>query len=1037
MFLLNFYMDVLPTDSKSRVSVILVVIESTVLPNMALDREEVLTWMETIREKCQRQQQTIVEKKTARERRETDQEPPEDFRTISIFPTKEDFEKKPFLRENLIGQSYKNLETYLDVQFRLNREDFIKPLKDGIQDYKEGLKNGLEVGKLRNKDIKVYHGARFLYPTITPSGVIYTVQFSMEGLQRIRWENSKRLIFGSLVCFSADNFESFIFGVVRNRDPKALAEGKIDISLSTENNNEFEPDRAETFVMVESSAYFEAYRHVLKSLQDITKDTMPFQQYIVGERKDQADNIDSEAEEDDQEALIIPKVPRYLTVDQEYDLTPLMRPDCQQLGTRVKVMTNRWPPSDSMTFDESQLTAVKNALTRELSIVQGPPGTGKTFIGLKIAEVLLLNQEAWNKTMGPILVLCYTNHALDQFLEGILKFHNTDIVRVGSRSKNEELTNYNLTNLRRRMKQNREVPRDLRNNMSEIYRQMKSSEEEMISVTTKIEVTTKHVLSEKELANVIGKAYETLVEGYHQHTRWKFVEKKKKVDIMSEWLGIGRTVEVTGALQALDLNEVQEEEEAEVDIEEENIEVVGDAEHEENNRRLDIDGEQNDILTELKKKRAKVLDNIEIARSVGDEDDDEENPDDGARGDGGWEITKKERKRRAKKMKKMIQRELGKTSVFSQDEREWVEMILWDLTPEDRWKLYRTWVQDYVRHCEAVWRRCKDFYFGCAERLDEVKELETLHILRGAKVVGMTTTGAARLHSVLKNLNPSIMIVEEATEVLEAHIVASLTKSCQHLILIGDHQQLRPSPTVYELCRTYNLDVSLFERLIRSGVVYDRLDIQHRMLPTISRLLVPHIYQSLADHESVTKYPIMKGVGANMFFIDHNMKESEVHDGHSKVNEHEVEFLAELCRYLLKQNYLPSQITILTTYSGQLFALKKKMPRREFDGVKVSTVDNYQGEENDIILLSLVRSNTQNSIGFLAIDNRVCVALSRAKHALYCIGNFVQLCEKSELWRNIMKYVDNVKMCDRGLKLECQNHPEYSQVMMTTVRFMI
>ena len=59
--------------------------------------------------------------------------------------------------------------------------------------------------------------------------------------------------------------------------------------------------------------------------------------------------------------------------------------------------------------------------------------------------------------------------------------------------------------------------------------------------------------------------------------------------------------------------------------------------------------------------------------------------------------------------------------------------------------------------------------------------------------------------------------------------------------------------------------------------------------------------------------------------------------------------------------------------------ISRKMPRREFEGVRVSSVDNYQGEENDLILLSLVRSNNDNDIGFLKMNNRICVALSRAK----------------------------------------------------------
>jgi helicase required for RNAi-mediated heterochromatin assembly 1 len=69
--------------------------------------------------------------------------------------------------------------------------------------------------------------------------------------------------------------------------------------------------------------------------------------------------------------------------------------------------------------------------------------------------------------------------------------------------------------------------------------------------------------------------------------------------------------------------------------------------------------------------------------------------------------------------------------------------------------------------------------------------------------------------------------------------------------------------------------------------------------------------------------------------------------------------------------------------------------------VYVTVVDNYQGEENDIILLSLVRSNPERRIGFLATENRVCVALSRAKAGLFIVGNMEMLAENSETWQAI------------------------------------
>jgi len=102
----------------------------------------------------------------------------------------------------------------------------------------------------------------------------------------------------------------------------------------------------------------------------------------------------------------------------------------------------------------------------------------------------------------------------------------------------------------------------------------------------------------------------------------------------------------------------------------------------------------------------------------------------------------------------------------------------------------------------------------------------------------------------------------------------------------------------------------------------------------------------------------------------------------SFVNPHEAGIIARLAVYILQQGYPPSKITILTMYSGQRNLIMDKLRRTSHDDareIRVSTVDGFQGEENEIILLSLVRSNSNNSIGFLKTSNRVCVGLSRAK----------------------------------------------------------
>ena len=75
-----------------------------------------------------------------------------------------------------------------------------------------------------------------------------------------------------------------------------------------------------------------------------------------------------------------------------------------------------------------------------------------------------------------------------------------------------------------------------------------------------------------------------------------------------------------------------------------------------------------------------------------------------------------------------------------------------------------------------------------------------------------------RYQSVLQEVKPRVVVVEEAAEVLEGHVITTLSQDCKHLILIGDHKQLRPNPTVYALARKYNLELSLFERMINNGL---------------------------------------------------------------------------------------------------------------------------------------------------------------------------------------------------------------------------
>ena len=253
----------------------------------------------------------------------------------------------------------------------------------------------------------------------------------------------------------------------------------------------------------------------------------------------------------------------------------------------------------------------------------------------------------------------------------------------------------------------------------------------------------------------------------------------------------------------------------------------------------------------------------------------------------------------------------------------------------------------------------------------------------------MTTIGCSKYSTILDQLKFEIVIIEEAAEVLEPHILALLTKNTKRLIMVGDHKQLKPKPYSHELSLKYHFDVSLFERLINNGIYFVSLNYQRRMKPLFANF-VRLIYGEDNYLDKIEKRENIKGITSDMLIITHNELEEEVQGMKSKCNKYEAEYLTKLCSYLLKQGYQSKQITILTFYIGQVMEILSIIKKDSFlkeENIKVTTVDNYQGEENDIILLSLVRSNKDNNIGFLRTFNRVCVAFSRAKLGFYIIGN--------------------------------------------------
>ncbi|GFR83411.1 NFX1-type zinc finger-containing protein 1 [Elysia marginata] len=1020
------------------------------------------------------------------------------FRDLSIIPSAADFDPAQDIevRANKIRGGYENVDEYLDVQFRLLRADLLLPLRESVLQYFAGQE------RPQMKGIRVYTEVRIVRPICNDNGLCFRLSFDVTRTRRVNWSVSQRLKFGSLVCLSADNFATYQCAVVDRNEPRDLERGLVDVQFLVNDNGGagaavdesialFAQARDLRFIMVESPAYFEAYKHVLRGLQNITENTFPFWRYIG---------------ECNQEVL----APRYLreqVAGARYDLRPLVdnsyviKDDVGRQGGAGNLADNAtfipeahvardvdilsldtWPNANTLSLDVSQYVALQSALTREFSIVQGPPGTGKTFLGQKIMKVLLHNRRIWAEPAAggvaadlpggvarrnqpsPILLVCYTNHALDQFLEGMLEFFRGNLVRVGSRSKSEALEEYNLRSLRQRARENRTVPLEIHAAKQQVRFDMKDVKATIHREAAKLEILEREIVKESFLKDFIDP------------NLWRqLTQRSRNQSIINTWLKITAAIQKIDAhgdpqvqtanqfnqepdTAALRFNDVAE---TEVDFDEEDSDddeddffevVTADAA----NRFLDINDEDDldfeeddDLFAELREglghdymdrvravnrrlddvdQEAEILRRREVAFNIS-EYGEEEMP-------AGMTKEQKSRWKFVNQLKKKYKCQLlgwlQNTDKMSEEEVSQLRNV-WKLRVHQRWRLYRYWVDIYCRQLRGEIRDTARTYEEKARRYQEILHQEDKAILEKATVIGMTTTGAARYQAVLREIGPRVVVVEEAAEVLEGHVLTAISEHCQHVVLIGDHKQLRPNPAVHRLKTECALDISLFERLVHNNFRYDQLRYQHRMRTDISDLLrIQDLYPGLQDHESVKAHPDVRNVTSNVCFIQHYELDQQEEDTSTFSNIYEARFIVGLCEYLLLQGYSPRQMTVLSPYKGQIQLIKTQLKymarskavaeRMEKGGLKISSVDNYQGEENDIILLSLVRSNVDNDIGFLKANNRLCVALSRAKHGLYVVGNLEGIAQKNDMMRDILRVAARKGFYKKYLSLSCPRH---------------
>ncbi|XP_077298497.1 NFX1-type zinc finger-containing protein 1-like [Arctopsyche grandis] len=904
----------------------------------------------------------LISRKAADEKVEV----PDDFRTKTILPDVNELisRKMVFLRPNIIDGAYNSVDHYLDVQFRLMREDYISPMRDSIMSFiKDPTQRKYNGGRF-------YRSTKFKYFAVSNDRTGILVSFNEDNHVRNPKSFNKRFIFGSLLCFTKDKFKTCFFGTIVERSERLLSQGMVIVDLE---NVEVNDDLFKgTYLMFESDVFFLQYGPVLKVLQTIG-DKLPMKNYI----------IDMQVSE---------TVPSY--VGREYVISA----KDTRFTIDIKNATG-WPSAEVLDLDEYQYKAYKMALSREFVTIQGPPGTGKTFIGLKIVNTLLNNISKHDK---PLLVLCFTNHALDQFLSGILPTTNK-IVRIGGQSKNEEFAKkYNLHSLRKSHAIKNPYSSDLFN----IIEKMKMLQSAILHIEAEDGIIDMELLSEH-------------LPQYNINTYLSSLQNISSKSGLVSWLLMMdkpqeifkyRTENVFKCYQDI----ISVPKNAKEDLDFDDIRYMMDE---------DVDVEISEYPITYEKfslhSLAKKIEKIDSDLNKGDVKVE-------------TEVKKQLKSKRLYYLCQLFHLK-NQLSNVKKEKVDFSHQLSTNLNLNQRWKLYRYWCAELKTIFFNLTTKLKEKYDTLYKLYEDFNMMSDIQILKTAHVVGLTTTAAARLRPLLCSLSPSIVVVEEAAEVLESHIIVNLNENCKHVIMLGDHQQLRPTTASYRLGRKFNLEISLFERTFKNGKNFCQLGVQHRMRPEIANLITPSIYPVLENHPSVLDYPSVKGVAKNLFFISHNIPEEKDDDLSSHSNKHEAHFIISLAKYLIQQGYEASDITILSTYSGQMFYIRDlKKSIDLLKDVRIYILDNYQGEENKIILLSLVRSNSENNVGFLNIANRVCVALSRAKEGFFLMGNINNLINASGLWKKIYNTLIEQSSIGPSIPLQCQNHNVITEVASHT-----
>lgn len=311
---------------------------------------------------------------------------------------------------------------------------------------------------------------------------------------------------------------------------------------------------------------------------------------------------------------------------------------------------------------------------------------------------------------------------------------------------------------------------------------------------------------------------------------------------------------------------------------------------------------------------------------------------------------------------------------------------------------------------------------GDEKRYRMLKKSAERELLEAADVICCTCVGAGDPR--LSRIKFNTILIDESMQSTEPECMVPVVLGAKQLILVGDHCQLGPVVMCKKAAKA-GLSQSLFERLVVLGIRPFRLEVQYRMHPELSQFPSNFFYEGslqngvcAEERKLKVDFPWPQTERPMMFLVTQGQEEI-AGSGTSYLNRTEAANVEKISTRFLKSGIKPDQIGIITPYEGQRAYLVQYMQyqgslhSKIYQEIEIASVDAFQGREKDIIIMSCVRSNEHQGIGFLNDPRRLNVALTRAKYGVIIVGN-PKVLSKQQLWNHLLNFYKEKKVLVEG-----------------------